>query len=93
MEWKPLLLLTDYKDVGNLSISHEIREIGGAQIPFEDGAKVASVELNSTAIGQLHRFQMSIVSCSWYKPSKIAWLHYHCSTWASYAADRFRQQG
>ncbi len=36
-----------------------------------------------------NRLQLNTVICSWYLPSRVAWLHYHSSKWANLAAERF----
>ena len=57
------------------------RSLGGAVVGFGSGGQVASLDIStnfktvndSTASARL---QTPLVSCMWYKPSCIAWLHY-----------------
>ncbi len=53
----------------------ESRNLKGASVDFGPGAAVNSVQIgNSTELSA--QVQMSSVTCSWYKPSRSAWLLY-----------------
>ena len=56
---------------------------------FKDGAEVFSVHLMASSSIASERYQLSTVSCSWYKPSKGGWLHYRSRNWAELAITKF----
>ena len=56
---------------------------------FKDGAEVSSIHLTTSSFISTERYQLGTVSCSWYKPSKGAWLHYNNRTDAQMAIKKF----
>lgn len=67
-----------------------LRNLGGAVVQFGSGGQVLHLEvstitetINESAASA--RLQNHWVSCKWYKPSRIAWLHYEDSTTANRA--------
>ena len=61
----------------------------GVDVSFKDGAQVSSVHLIASSSIASERYQLNTVSCSWYKPSKGGWLHYHSRKWAELAITKF----
>ena len=57
----------------------------GAHVPSIT-VTIAQVEMKVESLA--NRLQMSTVSCTWYKPSRIAWLHY-TNTGKARGAERF----
>ncbi|KAH8594469.1 hypothetical protein B0O99DRAFT_178691 [Bisporella sp. PMI_857] len=56
------------------------------------GQLSAKVIHNYAATTQAHnKIQMGIVSCSWYRPSRVAWLHYNSSSSAQQAEDALKR--
>ena len=49
---------------------------------------VAIVQVGMESESSVNRLQMSTVSCTWYKPSRVAWLHYS-NTGKARAIERF----
>ena len=49
---------------------------------------VTIVQVGMESESSVNRLQMSTVSCTWYKPSRIAWLHYN-NTGKARAIERF----
>jgi len=67
-----------------------LRCLGGAVVEFGSSGRVENLEIttntktvNDSAASA--RVQTPLVSCMWYKPSCIAWLHYKSSTTANRA--------
>jgi IBR domain, a half RING-finger domain/Zinc finger, C3HC4 type (RING finger) len=73
-----------------LQLNEETRDLRGSFVTFGNGAEVTSIHISNASSISPERFQLSTVSCSWYKPSKVAWLHYSSSKKAELASDRLR---
>ncbi|CAF9924986.1 hypothetical protein IMSHALPRED_006344 [Imshaugia aleurites] len=59
--------------------------VGGTHVP---DIAVTILQVGSKSESSANRLQMSTVSCTWYKPSRVAWLHYN-TTGKARAAERF----
>ncbi|KIX96056.1 uncharacterized protein Z520_08311 [Fonsecaea multimorphosa CBS 102226] len=75
-------------------LSHAERLLKNARVRFGEGTKVLDVKFPSDDPGSHGnspptKVQVSTVLCSWYNPSKVVWLHYRSSLWATRASKRF----
>lgn len=60
----------------------------GVQGPVVPDIAVSIMQIGIKSESSANRLQMSTVSCTWYKPSRVAWLHYN-NIGKARAAERF----
>ncbi|OQV04737.1 hypothetical protein CLAIMM_09578 [Cladophialophora immunda] len=73
------------------------RFLKGVRVRFGEGSQILDVKFPSDEPGvhgnpPITKVQVSTVFCSWYNPSRIVWLHYRSSLWATNASKRFEKR-
>ncbi|OAG38960.1 hypothetical protein AYO21_06838 [Fonsecaea monophora] len=85
----------------DLSLANGISQIErffkGARVRIGEGTQILDVKFPSDDTGvrghpPTTKVQVSTVLCSWYNPSRIVWLHYRSSRWATNASKRFERK-